>query len=325
MKTIRVHRLGGPEVLVYEEIADPEPGQGEALVEVSAAGVNFVDAYERRGLYKRALPFIPGSEGAGTVVAIGDDVTTVEVGDRVAWGRGGGSYAQYAVLPAGNLVPVPDGISLRQAAAVMLQGMTAHYLSHSTYPLQSGETALIHAAAGGVGHLLVQLAKLRGARVIGTCSTMEKAALARHFGADEIILYTQEDFQEAVDRLTDGEGVDVVYDSVGKTTFMQSLDCLKPRGYLVLFGQSSGPVEPFDPQVLNAKGSLYVTRPTLRHYVATRDELLWRAGDLFDWLAAREIEVQIDRTFPLAEATDAHRYIEGRNTKGKLLLIPSGQ
>jgi len=322
MKAIRVHELGGPEVLAYEEIADPEPGQGEALVEVSAAGVNFVDTYQRKGLYKRALPYTPGSEGAGTVVAIGDDVTALQVGDCVAWARGGGSYAQYAVLPVRDLVPVPEGISLQQAAAVMLQGMTAHYLSHSTYPLQKGDTALIHAAAGGVGHLLVQLAKRRGARVIGTCSTTEKAAMARHFGADEMILYTQEDFQEAVDRLTDGEGVEVVYDSVGKTTFHESLDCLKPRGYLVLFGQSSGPVEPFDLQVLNAKGSLYVTRPTLRHYIATRDELLWRAGDLFDWLAAREIEVQIDRTFPLAEATDAHRYIEGRNTRGKLLLIP---
>jgi NADPH2:quinone reductase len=322
MKAIRVYERGGPDVLRYEEIADPEPREGEALVEVRAAGVNFVDTYQRRGLYERALPFTPGSEGAGTVVAIGKDVAALHVGDRVAWARGGGSYAQYAVLPACDLVPVPEGISLQQAAAVMLQGMTAHYLSHSTYPLQAGDSALIHAAAGGVGHLLVQMAKRCGARVIGTCSTTEKAALARHFGADEMILYTQEDFQQAVDRLTRGEGVDVVYDSVGKTTFAKSLECLKPRGYLVLFGQSSGPVAPLDPQVLNAKGSLYLTRPTLGHYVATRDELLWRANDLFAWIAARELEVQIDRTFPLAQAADAHRYIEGRNTKGKLLLIP---
>jgi NADPH2:quinone reductase len=325
MKAVRVHQVGGPEVLVYEEVPDPEPSQGQALVEISAAGVNFVDTYQRKGLYQRALPFTPGTEGAGTVVAVGNGVTALQVGDRVAWARGGGSYAQHVVLPVRNLVPVPDGISLQQAAAVILQGMTAHYLSHSTYPLQGGDSALIHAAAGGVGHLLVQLAKRRGARVIGTCSTMEKMALARHFGADEMILYTQEDFQEAVDRLTEGAGVDVVYDSVGKTTFAKSLDCLKPRGYLVLFGQSSGSVEPLDPQVLNRKGSLYLTRPTLEHYIATRDELLWRSGDLFDWLAAREIEVQIDRTFPLAEATDAHRYIEGRNTRGKLLLVPPGQ
>lgn len=322
MKAIRVHQTGGPEVLSYEEVPDPEPGQGEALVEVSAAGVNFVDTYQRKGQYRRERPFILGSEGAGTVVAVGDGATDIQVGERVAWATGGGSYAQYAVLPTRELIPLPEGISTEQAAAAMLQGMTAHYLSHSTYPLGEGDSALIHAAAGGVGHLLVQMAKRRGARAIGTCSTTEKAELAHYFGADEMILYTQEDFQQAVDRLTHGRGVDVVYDSVGKTTFLKSLDCLRPRGYLVLFGQASGPVGPVDPQILNAKGSLYLTRPTLRHYVATRDELLWRATDLFEWIAARELEVQVDRTFPLAEAADAHRYIEGRKTRGKLLLTP---
>jgi NADPH2:quinone reductase len=322
VKAIRVHQLGGPEVLLYEEVPNPEPGPGEALVEVSAAGVNFVDTYQRKGQYERERPFVPGLEGAGTVVAVGAGVTDVEVGQRVAWATGGGSYAQYAVLPTRVLVPLPEGISMEQAAAAMLQGMTAHYLSHSTYPLGENDWALIHAAAGGVGHLLVQMAKRRGARVIGTCSTTEKAALARHFGADDMILYTHEDFQQGVDRLTQGRGVDVVYDSVGKTTFEKSLDCLRPRGYLVLFGQASGPVEPVDPQVLNAKGSLYLTRPTLGDYVATRDELLWRATDLFDWIAARELEVQIDRTFPMSEAAAAHRYIEGRRTRGKLLLLP---
>lgn len=322
MRAIRVHELGGPDVLRYEEVPHPEPGAGEALVEVSAAGVNYVDTYQRKGQYGRKLPFIPGLEGAGTVAAVGNGVTDVEVGDRVAWAMSGGSYADYTVLPTDELVPLPDGISTHEAAAAMLQGMTAHYLSHSTYALAEGDSALIHAAAGGVGHLLVQMAKRLGARVIGTCSTTEKAALVRRLGADEVILYTQEDFQEAVDRLTDGRGVDVVYESVGKTTFQKSLDCLRPRGYLVLFGQASGPVEPLDPQVLNAKGSLYLTRPSLGHYVATRDELLWRAGDLFSWIAAHELEVQIDRTFPLSEAADAHRYIEGRRTRGKLLLIP---
>ena len=322
MRAIRIHELGGPDVLLYEEVADPKPGEGQVLVQVSAAGVNFVDTYHRKGLYERERPFIPGQEGAGTVVQLGDGVKDVIVGDHVAWATGRGSYADYAVLPAHQLVPLPDDISMVQAAASVLQGMTAHYLSHSTYALHKGDSALIHAAAGGVGHLLVQMAKRRGARVIGTCSTTEKAALVRHFGADEVILYTQEDFQKAVDRLTDGRGVDVVYDSVGKTTFHKSLDCLRPRGYLVLFGQASGPVEPIDPQVLNAKGSLYLTRPTLGHYVATRDELLWRASDLFGWIAAHELEVQIDRTFPLSQAADAHRYIEGRRTRGKLLLIP---
>ncbi len=322
MKAVRVHTYGGPEVLRYEEMPVPEPRAGDALVAVEVAGVNYVDTYQRTGQYGRQLPFIPGLEGAGTVAAVGEDVTLVSPGDRVAWAMGGGSYAQYAVLPAQELVPVPDGIESRVAGAVMLQGMTAHYLSHSTYPLRAGDTALIHAAAGGVGHLLVQMAKRRDARVIATCSTTEKAVVVRHFGADEVILYTKEDFQEAVDRVTNGQGVDVVYDSVGKTTFHKSLDCLRPRGYLVLFGQASGPVAPLDPQVLNAKGSLYLTRPSLGHYVATRDELLWRATDLFDWIAGGELEVQIDRTFPLVEAADAHRYIEGRKTRGKLLLTP---
>ena len=264
----------------------------------------------------------PGMEAAGIVDAVGPDVSDVQVGDRVVYAMRQGAYAEYAIVPATVLAPVPKGIDLHQAAAVMLQGMTAHYLTHSTYPLRQGEVTLIHAAAGGVGLLLVQIAKRRGARVIGTVSTEEKAALAREAGADDIILYTQEDFSEAVRRLTDGAGVHVVYDSVGKTTFEGSLNCLRPRGYMVLFGQSSGAVPPFDPQVLNAKGSLFLTRPSLGHYLLTRDELLWRAGDLFAWMTAGELKVRIDATYPLEQAAVAHRALASRATSGKLLLLP---
>ncbi len=322
MKAIHVHQYGDPEVLRYEESPLPEPGAGEARVKIEAAGINFIDIYHRTGKYPGQLPITLGVEGAGMVDAVGPGVSDVKPGDRVAYAMQQGAYAEYAVVPVSKLVFIPDNVDTRQAAAVMLQGMTAHYLCYSTCPLQPGETALIHAAAGGVGLLLVQLAKRCGARVIGTVSTEEKARLAREAGADEVILYTQADFEAETRRLTDGQGVDVVYDSVGKTTFGKSLNCLKPRGYLVLFGQSSGPVSPLDPQVLNAKGSLFLTRPSLGHYVANRKELLERSGDLFEWMASGELNVRIDQTFPLAEAAEAHRYLEGRKTKGKLLLIP---
>jgi NADPH2:quinone reductase len=322
MKAIRVHEYGDPEVLRYEEAPLPEPGAGEARVKIEAAGVNFIDIYHRTGKYPGQLPITLGTEGAGMLDAIGPGVSDLKPGDRVAYAMQQGAYAEYAVVPASKLVLIPDNVDTREAAAVMLQGMTAHYLCYSTYPLQPGETALIHAAAGGVGLLLVQVAKRCGARVIGTVSTEEKARLAREMGADEVILYTQADFEAETRRLTAGQGVDVVYDSVGKTTFDKSLNCLKPRGYLVLFGQSSGPVPPLDPQVLNAKGSLFLTRPTLGHYMANRKELLERAGDLFEWMASGELHVRIDQSFPLAEAAEAHRYLEARKTKGKLLLVP---
>lgn len=322
MRAIRVHDYGGPEVLRLEDLPVPEPGPGEARVKIAAAGVNFIDIYHRSGQYKGTLPMIPGMEASGIVDAVGPDVSDVQVGDRVVYAMRQGAYAEYVIVPATMLAPVPAGIDLHQAAAVMLQGMTAHYLTYSTYPLRQGDIALIHAAAGGVGLLLVQIAKRCGARVIGTASTEEKATLAREAGADDIILYTREDFSAAVRRLTDGAGVHVVYDSVGKTTFEGSLDCLRPRGYMVLFGQSSGAVPPFDPQVLNAKGSLFLTRPSLGHYLLTRDELLWRAGDLFAWMAAGELKVRIDATYPLEQAAEAHRALASRATSGKLLLLP---
>lgn len=322
MKAIRVHKFGGPEALSYEEVPVPEPGAGQARVKIEAAGLNFIDVYHRTGAYAGQLPITPGVEGAGVVDAVGSGVSEVQPGDRVAYVMQQGSYAEYAIVDGWKLVPVPDDVDTRQAAAVMLQGLTAHYLSHSTYPLQPGDTALVHAAAGGVGHLLVQMAKRRGARVIGTVSTEEKARLTREAGADEVILYTQTDFESETKRLTDGEGVNVVYDSVGKTTFDKSLNCLKPRGYLVLYGQSSGAVPPLDPQILNAKGSLFLTRPSLGHHVPNRAELLQRAGDLFAWMAAGELEVRIDQTYSLEEAGEAHRYLEARKTKGKVLLIP---
>ncbi len=322
MKVVRIHAFGGPEVLSYEEVTLPEPGVGQVRVKNEAIGVNFTDIYQRSGLYPGQLPATLGQEAAGVVDAVGPGVTEVQVGQRVAYISPPGAYAEFTVVPASALVPVPDGVETRTAAAVMLQGMTAHYLAKSTYPLKKGETALVHAAAGGVGQLLVQITKRQGARVIGTVSTQEKARLAQEAGADEIIFYTQTNFAQETRRLTDGVGAHVVYDSVGKTTFEGSLDSLRLRGYLVLFGQSSGPVPPLDPQVLNRKGSLYLTRPTLVHYIATREELLWRSGELFQWIKDGELKVRIDTTFPLSAAAESHRYVEGRQTKGKVLLIP---
>lgn len=322
MKAIRLHAYGGSEVLKYEEVSLPEPGGGEARVRMEAIGVNYIDVYHRTGLYPNKLPLIPGMEGAGVVDAIGENVSEIKKGDRVAYAVELGSYAEYAVIPAWKLVPLPEGLDSRSAAAIMLQGMTAHYLTHSTYPLQRGETVLVHAAAGGVGLLLVQITKRLGATVFGTVSTEEKARLVREAGADETILYTRTDFAAEVKRLTNGRGVEVVYDSVGQSTFEKSLDCLRPRGYLVLFGQSSGPVPPFDLGRLALKGSLFVTRPTLAHYMSKREELLARTTELFNWIRSGELKPRIDRTFPLAEAVEAHRQLEGRKTTGKLLLLP---
>ena len=322
MKVVRIHEHGGPEVLRYEEVPLPEPGRGEARIKVEAAGVNFTDIYNRIGLYKGTLPYTLGSEAAGVVDAVGPEVTEVKPGDRVAYAMHLGAYAEYVVVPAWRLVPLPPAIDGRTAAAVMLQGMTVHYLTHSTYPLKPGETVLVHAAAGGVGRLLVQVAKRLGARVIGTVSSEEKARLAREAGADEVILYTKEDFEEAVNRATGGRGVDVVYDSVGKTTAEKSLNCLRPRGYLVLFGNASGAAPPVDPLALMAKGSLYLTRPTLTHYAGNRAELLQRARAVFDWVASEQVKVRIAKTLPLAEAAEAHRALEGRGVAGKILLLP---
>jgi len=322
MKTIRVHQFGGLEVLAHDEVQVPEPGEGEARVKIEAIGVNFIDIYHRIGRYQGTLPLTLGQEAAGIVDAVGPKVTDVKVGDHVAYASVQGSYAEYAIAPAWRLVPIPAGVDTQHAAAVMLQGMTAHYLTHSTYPLKAGETALVHAAGGGTGQLLVQIAKRCGARVIGTVSTDEKAALAREAGADEVISYTQTDFDLEVKRLTNNVGVDVVYDSVGKDTFDKSLNCIRRRGYMVLFGASSGAVAPLDPQILNAKGSLYLTRPFLQHYTFDRAEILSRVNDLFNWIAAGELKVRIDKTFPLTEVTEAHRYLEGRLSKGKIILIP---
>jgi NADPH:quinone reductase len=322
MKALRIHKYGGPEVLTLEEIPVPEPKAGEARVKIEAIGVNYIDIYQRTGLYPVKTPFTLGTEGAGIVDAAGPDVTEVKIGDRVGYAMIPGSYAEYAIVPAARLVTIPSNIEARSAAALMLQGMTAHYLTHSTYALKQGDTALIHAAAGGAGLLLIQIAKQLGATVIGTVSTEAKAKLAKEAGADHVILYTQADFLAEVKKLTDGRGLDVVYDSVGQTTFDKSLDCLRPRGYLVLFGQSSGPVPPFDPGKLAAKGSLFLTRPSLAHYTLERAELLQRANDIFNWTAAGKLKVRIDKTFPMAEAAEAHRQMEGRKTTGKVLLLP---
>ena len=322
MRAIVISEFGGPAVLRLESVPVPDPGPGQVRLKIEAAGLNFIDVYQRLGLYRLRLPAVLGMEAAGTVDVIGPEVPDLEPGTRVAYAMHSGAYAEYAVVPAGRLVPIPEEIETRQAAAVMLQGMTAHYLAHSTYPLRPGQTVLIHAAGGGVGQLLVQLAKRNGARVIGTASTEEKAALARKAGADEMILYTQADFEEEVKRLTGGKGVHVVYDSVGETTFEKGLRCLKPRGYMVLFGQSSGPVPALELTAL-ARKSLFVTRPGLAHHIADRQELLARAGDLFQWMAAGELRVSIDQVFSLSEAAAAHRYLEGRHTKGKVLLIPN--
>jgi NADPH:quinone reductase len=322
MKAIQVQQVGGPDVLRLGEVADPRPGPGEALVRVEAAGLNFIEIYQRKGLYPVPLPFTPGTEGAGRVLEIGQGVSTVKPGDRVASVNLLGSYAELTRAAAERLVVLPEWIDGRTGAALMLQGLTAHYLTTSTHQLSQGTWCLVHAAAGGVGLLLCQMARARGARVIGTVSTEEKAALALQAGAEEVVLYSKQDFVAEVRRITAGRGVRVVYDSVGKSTFDGSLNCLSARGILVLFGQSSGPVPPVDPQVLNSKGSLFLTRPALAHYVATREELLARAKDLFDWVRDRSIRVRVDRTFQLADAAAAHRALESRETKGKVLLIP---
>jgi NADPH2:quinone reductase len=322
MKAIVVENHGGPEVLVYREAPMPAPKSGEALVRIQAIGLNYIDIYHRTGLYPLPLPFIPGSEAAGVVESIATDVSGLKVGDRVAYAMSPASYAEYAAVPAWKLVKVPDGISSEQSAAAMLQGMTAHYLVTSVYALKASDTALIHAAAGGVGLLLLQMAKRIGARTIGTVSSEAKAILAREASADEVILYTNEDFETKTRELTDGRGVQVVYDSVGKDTFLKSLNCLVPRGMLALFGQSSGPVAAFDPALLAQKGSLFLTRPSLAQYAARREEILWRAGDLFTWIKSGELKLRIEKTFPLAEAAEAHRQLEGRKTTGKVLLIP---
>jgi len=323
MQAVRIHEQGGPEVMRVEELPTPTPGQGQVLVRVAAAGVNFIDIYHRSGQYKVELPFALGQEGAGTVEAVGDGVTEFAPGQHVAWSSVGGSCASHALVPAARLVPVPDGVSLQDAAAVMLQGMTAHYLTHSTYRLAPESTCLIHAAAGGVGQLFCQIARMRGAAlIIGTAGSAEKAQLAREAGAHEVVLYREQDFGAEARRLTNDAGLDVVYDSVGKDTFDQSLSALKPRGTLVLFGASSGAVPPFDINVLQNKGSLYVTRPTLAHYTASRDELLWRSGDLFQWLRDGKLRLRIDRTYPLSEAAQAQIDLASRRTAGKLLLIP---
>ena len=322
MKAIRIHQVGGPEAMRLEDLPDPVPGAGEALVGVEASGVNFIDVYHRTGLYKTALPLTLGQEGAGTVLATGDGVSEVRPGDRVAWFGAFGSYATRAVVPAQRLVAVPDGVSTRQAAAVMLQGMTAHYLARSTYPLKPGDVCIVQAAAGGVGLLLTQIATRLGVIVLGTVGSEAKARLAREAGAAQTVDYTKEDFVAAAKELTGGRGVQVVYDSVGRTTFDGSLASLAPRGMLVSFGQSSGAVPPFDPLRLSQGGSLYLTRPTLIHYVGSREELLSRAGEVLGWVRDGTLRVRVDREVPLADAAAAHRALEARETAGKVLLIP---
>jgi NADPH:quinone reductase len=320
MKAIRVHQHGGPEAMTLDEVPTPVPGPKQALVRLVAAGVNFIDVYFRTGLYKAEQPTALGNEGAGIVEAIGPDVTEVAPGDRVAYAMARGSYAEYAMVPAAALVKLPDGITFEQGAAALLQGMTAHYLTRSTFPLKAGDTCLVHAAAGGAGLLIVQMAKALGARVFGTVSTDAKAQLARDNGADDVIRYTEQDFEQEVKRLTAGRGVDVVYDSVGKTTFDKGLNCLRTRGMMALFGASSGVVPPIDLQILNTRGSLFVTRPTLAHHLLTREELLWRAGDVLSAVASGALRLRISHTYPLANVADAHRALESRTTTGKLLI-----
>jgi NADPH:quinone reductase len=322
MKAIQIHETGGPEVLQLADLPIPVPGPGQVLIRIEAIGVNFIEIYFRKGQYKTALPMIPGSEAAGTIEELGTGVTGFAPGDAVASTSILGSYAEYALVNAAQLVKVPDGVTPEQAAAAMLQGMTAHYLAYSTYPLKAGDTALVHAGAGGVGLLLTQIAHRIGARVITTVSTPTKAELSREAGASDVILYTKQDFEAEVKRLTNGKGVDVVYDSVGKTTFEQSLNCLRPRGLMALFGGTSGAVPPFDPIQLNGKGSLYLTRPTLWHYIATRAELEWRAGDILNWAAKGELKLRTEHIYPLAEAAQAQADMEARKTTGKILLEP---
>lgn len=320
MKTIRVSQCGGPEQLRLEVIEAPQPGPGQVLVKISASGVNFIDVYYRIGLYKADLPFTPGMEAAGVVEAVGDGVSMFAPGDRVAYAMTRGSYAEYAVVPADILVKVPDNVELQSAAAVMLQGMTAHYLSHSTFPLDGSHTALIHAAAGGTGALLVQMAKMRGARVIATVGSESKAERARQAGADEVINYNEQDFEAEARRLTGGAGVHVVYDSVGAATFHKSINSLRPRGMMVTFGNASGAVPAIEPLLLSQKGSLFLTRPSLGNYNLTREELLWRSGDILRWVGSGALKVHIHRMYPLEEADQAHRDLESRASTGKLLL-----
>jgi NADPH:quinone reductase len=322
MKAIQVQKTGGPEVLTLVSLPVPKAKANEAVVKIAASGVNFIDVYFREGRYPATLPFTDGQEAAGTVTEVGGDVKQVKVGDRVAYSNVMGTYAEYAAVPADRLVRVPEKITDQQAAAAMLQGMTAHYLINTTYPLKKGETALIHAAAGGVGLLLVQMAKNIGAHVIGTTGTEEKAKLAREAGADEVIVYATQDFEAETKRLTGGKGVHVVYDGVGKSTFEKGLNVLRPRGYMVLFGGASGPVPPFDPIVLSQRGSLFVTRPSLIHYVAQREELDQRSGDVFAMIAAGKLKLRISKTYKLEEVQQAHRDLEGRKTTGKILLVP---
>ena len=322
MKAIRIHQFGGPEVLQYEEVPTPVPGPGEVLVKLAAAGLNYSDVHQRTGHFPNKLPYTMGREGSGTVAAVGPQVTSFTEGDPVAYTGVPGAYAEYALVPAERLVRMPGGLDVKVGAAAMLQGMTAHYLAYTTYPLKRGDSCLIHAAAGGVGLLLVQMAKQCGAWVFGTVSTEEKAALARGTGVDEIILYSKQDFETEVKRLTNGQGVNVVYDSVGKTTFDKSLNCLKPLGYLVLYGQASGPVAPFDPATLSAKRSLFLTCPSLPHYIADRASLEKRSGDVLGWIASGKLKIRTEITFPLAKVAEAHRSLEARKTTGKVLLIP---
>jgi len=322
MKAIVVEQHGGPEQLTLKDAPVPQPGRGEVLVKIAAIGVNYIDTYHRTGLYPAEPPFTPGMEAAGTIETVGPDVEGFALGDRVAYGMSRGSYAEFAVVPAWQVVKLPDAVDFRTAAAAMLQGMTAHYLTHSTFPLASGHTCLVHAAAGGTGLLIVQMAKLRGARVIGTAGTLEKARLARETGADEVIVYTEQDFVAEVKRITDGRGVDVVYDSVGAATWEGSLNSLRPRGMMVTFGNASGPVPEFKPLLLSQKGSLFLTRPTLFHYCANREELLSRAEAVLGWIASGDLKIRINKVYPLSEAAQAHRDLEGRKTTGKLLLEP---
>jgi NADPH2:quinone reductase len=319
MKAVFIEQTGGAEVLRYGDFPKPQAGAGQVLVKIAASGVNFIDIYHRAGLYKISLPAVLGSEAAGIVEAVGEGVTGFKPGDRVAWAMTRGSYAEYAAVPQAVLVHVPEGIELRDAAAVMLQGMTAHYLTHSTFPLGKGHTALVHAAAGGTGRLLVQMAKLRGARVIGTTGSPEKAEVAKKAGADEVILYKDQDFLTEVKRLTNGAGVNVVYDGVGKETFEKGLDCLRPRGMMASFGNASGPVPPVDPLTLSAKGSLFLTRPSLAHH-ASPEELPWRSGDIFRWMLEKKLDILVEHVYPLAEAAQAQRDLEGRKTTGKIIL-----
>ena len=322
MKAIRIHAPGGPEVMRLDDAPEPTPKAGEAIVKVDAAGLNYIDVYFRSGLYKAEYPLTLGLEAGGTVTAVGANVSEVKVGDKVAYTGVPGAYAEYAAVPAARLVVLPTGVSTRQGAAAMLQGITAHYLATSTYPLKKGDTCLVHAAAGGVGLLLCQMARMRGARVLGTVSTDEKAKLAREAGADETIIYTRQDFEAEVKRLTDGKGVQVVYDAVGKTTWDKSLNSLAPRGLIALYGQSSGPIGQIDPQILNAKGSLFLTRPSLNHHIASREELQSRAGEVLGWIASGKLKMRMEFEFPLKDAAQAHRALEGRQTTGKVLLVP---